>query len=171
MALVKNGQRDDDIWITLGEEGTFFPGTATIVPLARWEGLKAAAYAHDAPIGVRVAPGEDVSQLRDDLARLALIAIEFPAFKDGRGFSSARLLRERYGFTGELRAVGHVIRDQFLYLHRCGFDAVELDDRNTEEDWHGALTEFSVWYQPTGDGRDTVNALRARSRSIASAAE
>lgn len=145
--------------------------TATLVPLARWEELRAGALNDEAPIGVSIAPGEDFAPLLADLPFIDLIDVQFPTFKDGRGFSLARLLRQRHGYKGHLRASGHVIRDQFLFLHRCGFDAVVLDDRNTSEDWAVALNEFSVWYQPTGDGRKTALTRRHAPQMAMAAAE
>ena len=83
-------------------------------------------------------------------------------FNDGRAFSYARLLRERYGFQGEVRAVGEVLRDLLLYMHRCGFDAFEIDRQDAVERWQAALAEVSVWYQPTADGRSFTLRQRAR---------
>ncbi len=100
-----------------------------------------------------------------DLGRLALVAIAFPTFRDGRGFSTARLLRERYGFKGELRAIGNVFRDQFLFMHRCGFDAYEVADAREAEAFAAALASFSVVYQRTGDGRTPATALRQLRRA------
>jgi uncharacterized protein (DUF934 family) len=90
-----------------------------------------------------------------------VIALEFPKFGDGRAYSYARLLRERYGFRGELRAVGNVLRDQALFMLRCGFDAFEVTEGTPIEGWREALGEISVVYQPTADGRPVAHGLRA----------
>ena len=97
----------------------------------------------------------------DDVAHFGLNALEFPSFTDGRAYSSARLLRERYGFTGELRAVGNVLRDQFAFMLRCGFNAFEVRDTDAGA-WPEAVREIGVWYQPAGDRHVTAMRLRHR---------
>ena len=108
---------------------------------------------------VRIEPGEDARALLPHLDRLALIEIAFPAFRDGRGYSAARILREA-GYTGELRAAGDVLLDQIVYLRRCGFDAfapnAPLDAAKVDE----ALGRFPEVYQKAADGRAPVWALR-----------
>ena len=101
-------------------------------------------------LGVRLANDTDPATLTD-LAKWDAVAIEFPKYTDGRGYSLARLLRERHGYTGELRAVGDVLHDQLMFMERCGFDAYEL---KAGKDMHGALTAFDaidVRYQPASD--------------------
>ena len=85
--------------------------------------------------------------------RLALVALVFPSFRDGRAYSQARLLREQHGFHGELRATGDILRDQFLFLLRAGFDAFEVKKDADAEAFAAAVLRYSVFYQPTGDGR------------------
>jgi uncharacterized protein (DUF934 family) len=89
------------------------------------------------------------------------VALSFPTFKDGRAYSQARLLRERYGFRGELRATGQVLRDQLLFMHRAGFDAFELSKDADAPVFVQALTRYSLFYQPAGDGSLSVPAARA----------
>ncbi len=171
MTLTRQHNVSTNEWAALEDGAEFTSGVPSIIPFARWTALRRAALYHNAPIGVRLSPRDSIADLVEDLAVIDLIDIHFPAFKDGRGFSTARLLRERHGFRGELRASGHVIRDQFLFLHRCGFDAVVPDERNTSEDWTVALNEFSVWYQPTGDGRTTALTRRHAPQMAMAAAE
>ena len=90
----------------------------------------------------------------------ALVALDFPKFRDGRAYSYARLLRERYGFRGELRAVGEVLLEQLFFMLRTGFDAFEIQGPDPSGAYRTALADFSVWYQPTGDGRPTAIQLR-----------
>ena len=97
-----------------------------------------------------------IAELAPYLDRLALVALVFPNFRDGRAYSQARLLRERYGFRGELRATGQVLRDQFLFLLRAGFDAFEVTRTPTRRRLPRASRRFDVFYQPTGDGRATA---------------
>lgn len=117
-----------------------------IVPLACWQENRDALIARG-DVAVWLAPGEEPKDLEDDLANLELVAIHFPAFKDGRGYSYARELRTRYDFKGEVRATGDVLRDQLFYMSRCGFNAFEVrEDRSIEEALQG-LKDFSVTYQ------------------------
>ena len=114
-----------------------------------------------APTGVLWPNNHGVAELVPHLDRLALVALVFPSFRDGRAYSQARLLRERHGFRGELRATGDVLRDQFLFLTRAGFDAFEVKKDADAAAFASALARYSVFYQPAGDGR--MSALRARS--------
>jgi uncharacterized protein (DUF934 family) len=121
-------------------------GVAIIVPLAAWQAQRAVLIARG-ETGVWLAPDDDPAALAVDVERLPLIAIDFPHFTDGRGYSLARLLRHRYGFRGELRAIGDVQRDQLYYLAQCGFDAFALPDSRSTEDALMALRDFSDGYQ------------------------
>ncbi|HEX7114352.1 MAG TPA: DUF934 domain-containing protein [Steroidobacter sp.] len=124
---------------------------ALILPFARWKEERERWWLWDGRLGVRLGPADPVGALEQDFLRLALVAIEFGSMAEGRGYSQAQLLRKRYKFTGELRAVGNVKRDQLFFLARCGFDAFELPP---EEDLEGALAafnDFSVAYQSAVD--------------------
>lgn len=103
------------------------------------------------PVGVRLPNTTDVADLAEDLPLLAVVALEFPKFADGRAYSQARLLRERHGYRGEIRAVGDVLRDQLLFMARCGFDAFELRPDRSLEDALAAFGEFTESYQPAVD--------------------
>ena len=96
---------------------------------------------------------------------IALVALVFPSFRDGRAYSQARLLRERHEFRGELRATGQVLRDQLLFLHRAGFDAFEVSKEKDTAAFREALQRYSVFYQPTGDGRPSALGARLSRRS------
>jgi len=140
-----------DDWVHLGEEPA--DAGALIVPLerlrtdaARWAGWRGR-------LGVRLAPADAPEDLAAELERFGLIAVEFPNAGDGRGYSQARLLRNRLGFQGELRAMGAgVKRDQVFLLARCGFDAIELAAGEDLEAARRALTRYSVAYQPGAAG-------------------
>jgi uncharacterized protein (DUF934 family) len=119
-----------------------------ILPLAAWHEQREQWWLWAGRLGVRIGPADRVELLRSDLARLALIAIEFPGPADGRGYSQARMLRERFGFAGELRAVGYVKRDQLFFLSRCGFDAYELSPGVDPQSALTAFEDFDVAYQP-----------------------
>ncbi len=108
---------------------------------------------------VRIEPGDDARLLLPYLDRLALVEVNFPAFTDGRGYSSARMLREA-GYKGELRAVGEVLVDQVGHMRRCGFDAFAPDKQLDEADVEAALNRWPEVYQETGDGRTPIWKLR-----------
>ena len=161
MALLKDGKRVDDAWQRIeGDEAVPTTGPV-IVDLPRWQQDREALLARTDAVGVRLQSDDDPESLAEDLDHLALIALDFPGFKDGRAYSSARVLRERHGFKGELRAVGDVLLEHLLFMHRCGFDAFEIESDDPERDWQIAVADFDVWYQPTADGRPT--ALQRRS--------
>lgn len=118
-----------------------------IVDLPVWKEHRATLLNHTGLIGVQV-PGEaEPEDIAEDLPKLAVVAINFPVFRDGRGYSLARILRERFGYTGELRATGDILRDQLFFLQRCGFNAFDTrPDRCIQEALKG-LSDFTVTYQ------------------------
>ena len=162
MALLKDGKKVEDSWLRVGVEDPVPAAGPVLVGLARWQQDRDALLARSEPVGVWLQSEEGPDELAADLDALALIALEFPAFKDGRAYSSARVLRERYGFSGELRAVGDVLLEHLLFMHRCGFDAFEIDSKDPEQDWQIAVADFDIWYQPTADGRPTAVQRRHR---------
>ncbi len=120
------------------------------------------------PVGsaVALANTDRIEELQPHLGHLKLIALHFPKFSDGRAYSQARLLRERMGYRGELRATGGVLQDQLSFLLRCGFDSFESEQKGFGEALAKARTLFSVVYQPTEDGRATVSQLRLQRRNV-----
>ncbi|MEX0342086.1 MAG: DUF934 domain-containing protein [Erythrobacter sp.] len=108
---------------------------------------------------VRIEPGDDARELLPHLDRLALVEVNFPAFGDGRGYSSARILREA-GYEGELRAVGDVLVDQLAYMRRCGFDAFEPDQQIDLDDVEAAFERWPEVYQSAADSRTPIWAKR-----------
>jgi uncharacterized protein (DUF934 family) len=144
-------QRDivADDWRYAGEADAA-EAAALIVPLAQLLGNADALIASHARLGVRVSPATRLEDFAAYLPRLALVAIEFPGPGDGRGYSLARLLRARQHFTGEIRAVGAVKRDQVFFMTRCGFDSLELAEGEDFEAAKRALDLYSVAYQPRG---------------------
>lgn len=160
MPLLRNGQLISDPWLPVGDDTPLPAGAPVIVSSARWQAERDSLLVRHAPLGVRFRNHERVEDLRPDVRRLQLIALEFPKFTDGRAYTQARLLRERLGFAGELRATGQVLPDQLLLMRRCGFDAFEIAKDAPLETWKRALETFSVFYQPAADGRAPVNSLR-----------
>lgn len=157
--LIKNGRVVSDDWqiVTLAEGETAadaaVPAGHVLVPLAVWQARREelAGRADAGELGVWLNGNEGPETLADDAARFAVIGINFPKFTDGRGYSTATLLRSRYGYSGELRAIGDVLRDQFNYLTRCGFDALQpRAGRYSDEQLEAAtasLADFTVPYQ------------------------
>ena len=146
--VIRNGRVEPDTWIyytgdrpPVPPEGT--RGTSPVVPLAMWKEQGGNA--------VWLAPDDDAAELAEDIGKLVLIAVRFPKFTDGRGYSIAALLRTRYGYRGELRAFGDVGRDQIFYLKRCGFDSFRLADHRDPHDALASLGDFTVRYQGSVD--------------------
>ncbi|MGE6697779.1 DUF934 domain-containing protein [Hyphomonas sp. NPDC076900] len=160
MPLIKNGAEIANDWVFVAE-GEALPETGCFsVSLGRFLALKQGQENGPLPDGVRLSPADKAEDLEPYLGELALIEIDFPRYTDGRGYSHAQLLRRRYQYTGELRAVGHVLRDQIFYMHRSGFDAYETARAGLSEVLE-ALNEYSVVYQPAAD--PSVPAFRRRS--------
>lgn len=163
MQIIKDLAIVEDAWIHVASDAEVPAQGDVIVPLARYVQARDQLRGRSGKVGVRLASHEEAQTVEPYLAELALIAIEFPTFKDGRGYTTARLLRDRYGFKGEIRAVGDVLRDQLRAMRRCGFDAFEL---KAGKDIHGALqafSEFSESYQGAAD--DPRPLFRRRNRS------
>jgi len=145
-------------------ESVAIPAGKQIVPLAVWLAQRP-ALAGRSDIGVWLAPDERAESLKDDAARLPLIAVDFPSFADGRGYSTAFNLRTRIGFTGELRAIGDVLRDQLFYMQRVGFNAFATRPDRSIEDALKGLTDFSDVYQTSWDQKTPL--FRRATRPIA----
>lgn len=157
MALIKDGAIvADDPWVTLGDEDALPESLPVVVTLGRWQAERDALMARNGLVGVLLSDTDDAADIALDLDRIGLIVLAFPTFKNGRSFSNARLLRERYGYTGEIRATGDILRDQILYMDRCGINAFDIKAPESMGDWDDIFGEQSVFYQPTGDGRPTA---------------
>ena len=113
-----------------------------VVPLALWLERREAFLAYPGKLGVWLDANEGPESLAGDLRRLALVAVNFPKFGDGRAYSTARLLRERYGYKGELRAIGDVLHDHLYFMEQCGFDAFSLRE---DQDAQAALSVFDTF--------------------------
>lgn len=118
-----------------------------LVPLALWLERRAELLRRSDKLGLWLDSHEAPEAIAGDVGRFGAIAVNFPKFQDGRGFSIARLLRERYGYQGELRAIGHITRDHLYYLAGCGFDAFELREGEDAEEALAAFATFSEAYQ------------------------
>lgn len=150
-SVIKNREIVEDGWQQVADETELPVDGPIIVSWARWQAQREALLQRDDPVGVRLPNTADVAELAHDLPALALVALEFPKFSDGRAYSQARLLRERYGYRGELRAVGDVLRDQLFFMARVGFDAFELRADRSLTDALSAFADFTESYQPATD--------------------
>lgn len=160
MPLVRKGRIVEDRFVRIVDDAPVPDGVPVIVPAARFLADYAELATRSSAIGVLWPNDRNVSELAPHLDQVALVALVFSNFRDGRAYSQARLLRERDGFRGELRATGEVLRDQFLFLLRAGFDAFEVKKEADAAAFAAAVARYSVFYQPTGDGHATV--LEAR---------
>jgi uncharacterized protein (DUF934 family) len=168
MPLIKNGRVVEDRFVRILDDAPIPDGVPVIVPAARFLADAEDILRRDAPTGVEWPNNRKVAELEPYLDRLAVAVLAFPNFKDGRGYSQARQLRERYRFAGELRAAGQILRDQFLFLVRAGFDALEVKKPADAEVFAATLARYSVFYQPAGDPRTA--ALQRRLARLATPA-
>jgi uncharacterized protein (DUF934 family) len=151
----------DDPWTAVEDGATVPEGGDVIVSLERWREEAEALRGRTGRVGVRVPGDADPDALAPLVDGVPLVAVDFPKFTDGRGYSVARVLRDRHGYAGELRAVGQVLRDQLFYLARCGFDAFELAEGKDVDDALAAFGDFSVTYQPAADDAQPIWRRRA----------
>jgi len=152
----------DDAWTHVQDDQPV-PGGAWTVSAQRWL-EDADLRSRPGTPGIRVPPDLDVETLAGHLDPVQLVVLVLPKFKDGRAFSQARLLRSRIGFSGEIRATGHVIPDQLQFLYRCGVDTIDLPQGANLQTWERAMRRFEQFYQPSLRGSETV-APRARHAS------
>jgi uncharacterized protein (DUF934 family) len=168
MPLIKNGTFIDNTFAHVADDEPP-PEGAIVVSLKRWQAERDALAARNVPLGIRLSSDQSPEALGPDVHHFALIELEFPKFRDGRGYSWARVLRQRLGFAGEIRAVGDVLRDQWLFMSRCGVDAFEVRPGTRIEDFRAALGEQTVFYQPASDR--IRNVLDLRHTRVLAAAE
>ncbi|MDB2668759.1 DUF934 domain-containing protein [Alphaproteobacteria bacterium] len=157
--LIKDGALAENTWSYLEDE-TGLDDAPSLISLERLEAEAETLRARNAPLGVilraGVKQGEDVRRLAPFLDMVQIVAIEFPVYRNGRGFTSARILREELKFTGEVRATGDVLFDQWQPMARCGINAFEVDEKVTLEQFQQAIGEFSDAYQPAADAHRGV---------------
>jgi uncharacterized protein (DUF934 family) len=167
MPLVRHGAIVEDDYVRILDDSPVPEDGAAIVPASRLLADAGDLTRRGGRTGVLWPNDLSVLELEPYLAQLTLIALIFPTFRDGRAYSQARLLRERLRFRGELRATGQVLRDQFLIMHRAGFDSYEVKKPADAEAFVAAIDRYSVFYQPTGDGRIPAFRRRAKNESQA----
>jgi phosphoadenosine phosphosulfate reductase len=149
MALFRNGGFAEDDWHLLTEEESLPLDGKVILSLALWDRYRDDALASNVPLGLQLEPARSAATIAKDISRFDLIAIHFPKFTDGRGYSQARQIRD-FGFSGELRATGDILYDQLQLLARCGFDAFEITHAATIRLLEtGRGPDLELFYQPS----------------------
>ena len=165
MPLVENGQIVEDRYVRVADDAPIPDRVPVIVSAKRFLAEADVLIRRDGSLGVSWPNDRRVTELEPWLGHLALIALNFPKFRDGRAYSQARLLRETYGFRGTLRATGDVLRDQFHFLVRAGFNSFEVKKPADARVFAEVVGRYSTYYQPGADGR--TSALRRRLQSRA----
>jgi uncharacterized protein (DUF934 family) len=169
MPLVRDGKITDDAFVLVADDAPLPDDGAILISAKRFLEDPEAISRRLGKTGVVWPNNRDVDDLVPYLDRLAVVALVFPTFRDGRAYSQARLLRERFLYRGELRATGQVLRDQFVFMLRAGFDAFEVKKLADAEVFAQTTSRYSVFYQPTGDGRVTALNRRMQLRHSESA--
>jgi uncharacterized protein (DUF934 family) len=154
----RDGAFHADAWITAAD-GAALPDQPVVLTKAQWLARRDGLRDRRAPLGLRLEAGEAIDDISADLERFALIALSFPKFADGRAFSTARLLREKHGFGGELRAVGDVLADQIPFMGRVGFDSYQVANAPTRRALvEGRIADVTLHYQPAGRAEPSAGA-------------
>src|SRR4051812_6718897 len=171
MPLVKQAKISPDPFVHIADDAELPGDGAVLISAARFLADAEALLRRPGKLGVIWPNNRDVDDLVPHLDRLSAVALVFPSFRDGRAYSQARLLRERHGFRGELRATGQVLRDQFVFMLRAGFDAFDVKKDADAAAFVNTVKRYSVFYQPTGDGRVTALHRRMQQRHSESASQ
>lgn len=165
MRIIRDRRISESRWQHVPEGTLTFDGTtklpeAAIVALADWRTHRAELLNRGVRVGVRLGAADSVDEIGRDLDAIGLVALEFESFSEGRPYTQARLLRQRYGYRGEIRAVGDVSRDRLAFMERCGFDAFELGEQRDLDRALSAFAEISDVYQPAADRRAVIASRR-----------
>src|SRR5258707_3912489 len=171
MPLVKHAKISRDVFVHVADDAEIPTEGAVLISAARFLEDADALSRRLGKLGVIWPNNRDVDDLVPYLDRLAVVALVFPTFRDGRAYSQARLLRERYNYRGELRATGQVLRDQFVFMLRAGFDAFQVKKQRHAEAFAATAKRYSAFYQPTADGRITALHRRMQQRHSESAGQ
>ncbi|MFT5132461.1 MAG: hypothetical protein ACI9SC_000926 [Gammaproteobacteria bacterium] len=154
MRVIKDKKIVDDNWQRLEEAdiGEELPPGDLIIPFAYWRTHRSELLEREGQLGVCIDGDDETDEVAKDLKNFDLIALDFPLFKDGRGYSHARIIRDHYGYKGDLRAVGDVLRDQLFFMQRCGISSFHLSEGKDLEDALKGFSDFTVKYQTAADG-------------------
>jgi uncharacterized protein (DUF934 family) len=156
----QNAEAVEDPFTMVADEDSV-PQGDVIVSLQRFQAEGQRLLAEGRTVGVRIEPNEDVEDLAADLPRLAVVALAFPKYLQGQAYSSACILRERFDYQGDVRAVGDVLREQARFMVRCGINVFEPADGSSAADWTHVVSRFRHVYQRAADGLEPAFAERA----------
>lgn len=165
MPLIENGKIIEDSFVRVSDEDALPEGMPVLIGVDRFLKEAEALKGRQTPVGVIWPNNRPIGEIEPFLGQLSLIALVFPIFRDGRAYSQARLLRERLGWTGPIRAIGNVLRDQFLLMERSGFDQIEAVKPADAAAFDEAVHRYTVFYQPATDRRPSL--LRQRLGRVA----
>ncbi|MGB2172912.1 MAG: DUF934 domain-containing protein [Porticoccaceae bacterium] len=154
--VLKDNSVIEDSWIILDESSETIPEGDILLTYAQWQDHLDDLSSHNGKLGVIIEGNAEIEDIVGPLLNLPLIAVNFPKFADGRGFSVARLLRERYNYQGEIRAVGGFIRDQLYLLSRCGFNAFKFSDDTDITKAANSLQDFTETYQVSAEQKNPL---------------
>jgi len=157
--VIKDRQVSEDSWQRLADDQPLSDGDV-IISYRRWREQGEDIAAHQGGLTICIDGDDDIDEVAAVAGQFAMIAVDFPSFRDGRCYSQACLLRERHGYRGEIRAVGDVLRDQLLYMSRCGIDAFVVRADRDAEDALKAFDELKVHYQAGADGEGPISRYR-----------
>ncbi|MBO6950054.1 MAG: DUF934 domain-containing protein [Rhodospirillales bacterium] len=160
MPLLKQGQLTNDHWVRVEDDADISDEIAAVVSLERWKAEADVLKKRNAPVGVAFSNDQSPADIADDLDAIGTVFLTFPAYTDGRAYSQARLLRQRFAYKGEIRATGNVLRDQYAFMQRCGFDAFEIAEGADLAGWGRSAQAMSHHYQTAADGVKAVWAKR-----------
>lgn len=159
--LLKDGNVIDNSWQLVDADTDVLPQGDILVSTSQWLKQQDVLADRAGAVGVWIDSHEEIEAFADGIIDLPVISINFPKFADGRGFSLARLLRERYGYSGEIRAIGEIIRDQLFLMQRCGFNAFAFDTELDLAEASKSLQDFSDAYQVAVDQPEPLFKRRA----------
>ena len=164
MRVIKSGAVVEDGWQRIADPDTLqaLPEGDLIVPLVYWRANRELLARHNGKVAVCLNGDDSLEDIADSLDQFELVALAFPKFTDGRSYSHARLLRDRFDYRGEIRAVGDVLRDQLFFMQRCGVDSFQVREDKDMDDALKGLSGFSVKYQTAADGAAPVYRLRQK---------
>jgi uncharacterized protein (DUF934 family) len=153
MKVIKQRQISKDDWQYIDSEADVdaLPAGKIVVSMPFWQTHRQHLSQHKGQLGIELAPEDNIADIAADLDHFILVALRFPAFRDGRAYSQARSLRNHFNYRGELRARGNVLRDQLMYMERVGFDSFEIDAKQQIEEALSAFDEIGVKYQSSSD--------------------
>lgn len=160
MPLLKEGQLAEDKWVRVADDADIADETAVVVSLERWQSEATVLRKRNAPVAVALTNDQSPSAIEPDLDSIDAVFLTFPVYTDGRAYSQARLLRQRYGYKGEIRATGNVLRDQYAFMQRCGFDAFEVAEGIDLAGWGRSAQLMTESYQTAADGVQAIWARR-----------